>query len=73
MVARPVGAGEPWYVVKARPQNRDVNFLDLTEPEQLLWDAFPRGAWVDLRAEGTCGNDPGDAGGWVKRGSSGQM
>ena len=23
-------------------------FTDLTEAEQLLWDAFPRGAWVDL-------------------------
>ena len=22
---------------------------DLTEPEQALWQAFPRGAWVDLR------------------------
>ena len=23
-------------------------FTDLTEAEQSLWDAFPRGAWVDL-------------------------
>jgi hypothetical protein len=27
-----------------------VGLTDLTEPERLLWAAFPRGAWVDLRA-----------------------
>jgi hypothetical protein len=26
-----------------------VAVTDLTEPEQALWQAFPRGAWVDLR------------------------
>jgi hypothetical protein len=25
-----------------------VTFTDLTKAEQMLWDAFPRGAWVDL-------------------------
>jgi cytoskeletal protein CcmA (bactofilin family) len=25
-----------------------VTFTELTEAEQLLWEAFPRGAWVDL-------------------------
>jgi hypothetical protein len=25
-----------------------VTFTELTEVEQLVWDAFPRGAWVDL-------------------------
>ena len=25
---------------------------ELTEPEQALWQAFPRGAWVDLRDGG---------------------
>jgi hypothetical protein len=28
---------------------------DLSEPEQLLWTTFPRGAWVDLRS-----GDPGE-------------
>jgi hypothetical protein len=26
-----------------------VAVTELTEPEQALWQAFPRGAWVDLR------------------------
>ena len=27
----------------------DVDFSDLTDAERLLWDAFPRSEWVDLR------------------------
>jgi hypothetical protein len=41
-----------------------VTFDDLTEPERLLWEAFPRGAWVDLRAGVIRGNDPGDVANW---------
>ena len=30
-----------------------MNPAELTEVEQLLWEAFPRGAWVDLGGSGT--------------------
>jgi cytoskeletal protein CcmA (bactofilin family) len=34
--------------VRIRPKMERVTFTDLSEAEQLLWEAFPRGAWVDL-------------------------
>jgi uncharacterized protein YjbI with pentapeptide repeats len=37
---------------------------DLTEPERLLWAAFPRGAWADLRAGDPVADDPDGAGSW---------
>lgn len=30
-------------------QNRDVDLSDLARPERRLWEAFPRGEWVDFR------------------------
>lgn len=41
-----------------------VTIDDLTESERLLWEAFPQGTWLDLRAGKTRGNDPGDVAGW---------
>jgi hypothetical protein len=38
-----------------------VIFTDLTEAEQLLWDAFPRGAWVDLGRVAAPAEDLGQA------------
>jgi hypothetical protein len=37
---------------------------DLTDAEQLVWDAFPEGSWVDLRAGNPGDDDPGRAAGW---------
>lgn len=37
----------------SRLHNEDVIPAELTEAEQLLWKAFPRGAWVDLGGSGT--------------------
>ena len=37
---------------------------DLTEPERLLWQAFARGAWVDLRSGDPAGDDPAGASRW---------
>jgi hypothetical protein len=37
---------------------------DLSEPELLLWQAFPRGAWVDLRTGDPAGDDPRGAPHW---------
>ncbi len=37
---------------------------DLSEPERLLWQAFPRGAWVDLRTGDPAGDDPQGASRW---------
>jgi len=42
--ARAAGAREP--------HNMGVNRAELTEAEQALWDAFGRGAWVDLGGDG---------------------
>src|SRR5579875_1179676 len=36
---------------------------DLTDPERLLWERFPRGGWVDLRA-GDARDELGQAAGW---------
>jgi hypothetical protein len=35
-----------------------VTVPDLTEPERLLWAAFPRGAWTDLRPGDPPASDP---------------
>jgi hypothetical protein len=37
---------------------------DLSEPERLLWAAFPRGAWADLRAGDPADDDLENAGRW---------
>jgi hypothetical protein len=37
---------------------------DLNEPERLLWAAFPRGAWADLRAGDPAADDLDGAGSW---------
>lgn len=37
---------------------------DLTEPERLVWDAFPTGGWVDLRVGDPAVDDPSEAAGW---------
>jgi hypothetical protein len=37
---------------------------DLSASERLLWDAFPRGTWVDLRTGDPGEDDPAKAGGW---------
>ena len=37
---------------------------DLTEPERLLWQAFARGAWVDLRSGDPADDDPRDGARW---------
>jgi hypothetical protein len=41
-----------------------VIFTDLNEPEHLLWQAFPHGTWVDLRAGDPVADDLGSALGW---------
>jgi hypothetical protein len=41
-----------------------VAVTELTEPEQALWQAFPRGAWVDLGAGDLAADDPGRAPDW---------
>ena len=37
---------------------------DLNEPEKLLWQAFPHGTWVDLRAGDPVADDLGSAVNW---------
>jgi hypothetical protein len=37
---------------------------DLSEPERLLWNAFPCGTWVDLRAHGSTADDLQGGGSW---------
>lgn len=37
---------------------------DLSEPERLLWQAFARGAWVDLRTGDPAGDEPQGASRW---------
>jgi hypothetical protein len=37
-----------WDELTARPKMDCVTLADLTGAERLLWEAFPRGAWVDL-------------------------
>ena len=37
---------------------------DLNEPEKLLWQAFPHGTWVDLRAGDPVDDDLGSAVNW---------
>lgn len=39
-------------------------FTDLNEPERLLWQAFPSGAWVDLREGDPAADDLGSAMRW---------
>ena len=41
-----------------------VIFADLNEAERLLWQAFPQGAWVDLRAGDVAADDLGSAACW---------
>ncbi|HXA61039.1 MAG TPA: hypothetical protein VNW94_17910, partial [Streptosporangiaceae bacterium] len=41
-----------------------MELSDLNEPERLLWAAFPRGAWVDLRTGDVTLDDPGAAHSW---------
>lgn len=38
--------------------------VDLTEPERLLWTAFPRGAWVDMRTGNASSDDLATASSW---------
>jgi len=45
----------------------DVGPSDLAGAEQLLWAAFPRGAWVDLREGDALADDPGNAHSWGKQ------
>jgi hypothetical protein len=40
---------------------------ELTETERLVWDAFPTGSWVDLRAGDPAIDDPRAAVGWEAR------
>lgn len=37
---------------------------DLTEPELLVWEAFPTGGLVDLRSGDPCVDDPANGGDW---------
>jgi hypothetical protein len=37
---------------------------DLTTPERTLWEAFPGGAWADLRSGDPQADDPRSAGSW---------
>lgn len=37
---------------------------DLSKAERSLWEAFPAGRWVDLRARDPVQDDPGSADGW---------
>jgi hypothetical protein len=37
---------------------------DLTKPGLALWQAFPRGVWVDLRSGDPEEDDPGNAHSW---------
>jgi hypothetical protein len=41
-----------------------VIFTDLNEPEDLLWQAFPHGTWVDLRTGDPVADDLGSALSW---------
>jgi hypothetical protein len=34
-----------------------VPLPDLSEPERLVWEAFPRGEWVDLRTHDPAADD----------------
>ena len=38
--------------------------VDLSEPERLLWEAFPRGAWADLRTGDAGSDDLASASSW---------
>jgi hypothetical protein len=42
-----------------------VAVTELTEPEQALWQAFPSGAWVDLRTGDAAADDPGRSPDWA--------
>jgi hypothetical protein len=48
----------------ASTQDGRVIAADLSETEQLLWEAFPRGAWADLRGPGSGLSDLDNAGSW---------
>ena len=41
-----------------------MTVLELSEPERLLWAAFPRGAWADLLACDPTADDLEDAAPW---------
>jgi hypothetical protein len=41
-----------------------VAVVELTEPERLLWAAFPRGAWVDVRTGDAGSDDLASASSW---------
>ena len=43
---------------------RGMTLPDLSRPERALWEAFPRGAWVDLRSGDPEKDDPASAGSW---------
>ena len=43
-----------------------VAVTELTEPEQALWRAFPRGDWVDLRDGDPAADDPARAPDWAE-------
>lgn len=49
-----------WSLVRPAARMAGVVFPDLTGPERLVCEAFPRGEWVDLREPG----DTGTAGSW---------
>jgi len=50
-----------WNALRAGSKMGGVTFTDLTEAEQLLWEAFPRGTWVDLGTVGVPAEGLGDA------------
>lgn len=51
---------------EGRPRCRiaPVAVVDLTEPERLLWTAFPRGAWADMRTGDASSDDLANASSW---------
>jgi hypothetical protein len=44
--------------------DQGMTLPDLSKPERALWEAFPRGAWVDVRSGDPEQDDPGSAGSW---------
>jgi hypothetical protein len=51
-------------LVAASAQDGRVTAADLSEAERLLWEAFPHGAWADLRGPRSGLSDLENAGSW---------
>lgn len=51
-------------LVAASAQDGRVTAADLSEAERLLWEAFPHGAWADLRGTRSGLSDLENAGSW---------